>query len=339
MLAFFRSLFVSIVLCFGVFASSAFAATALSEVSIAMDSNQPKPIDSLLTEALTTVLVRLTGDPDIVTQPAVAELLKDPQPFLETYKQQAEPARLDVAFDQSAIEQALQKAGVSYWASNRPTLMTWWLVDDEGSEILIGDSQPSADILHSAAAKQGFSIRLPLADLTEQSFADKATFDAEDPQLIKKASDQYTANALLIVHLKHTQDKFQGTWRLWLSNADSKPLEQGSVEAKTEQQLADDLFKAVNPALAKAFVLKAGEPKSLELEIKNVDFDRYVQVDKLMTTFNGRLIETAGSSIRYKVEADPMQLKAQLGLLHIYEDKAAESTPIDANKLNFTFQP
>lgn len=312
-------------------------ANPMTKVEVVIDNNEQQ-IDPLLSKGLTTVLTRLTGNPKITEQAAITEILKKPNDFLENYTQQTNPNRLVISFDQTAIEQALNKAGIGYWENRRPIIMTWWLNENNTESNLVGDAQPSAKIITDAANTQGFPLRFPLADLNEQGLANKTNFNTDNPKEILQGSEQYAANAILIVYMQKTDNTYQAIWRLWLSSNETKPLAQGNVTAPSETQIAEQVFTAINPALANVFIIKTTSTETLEIVIKDVDFSRYVQVNNLMTNFDGKVIETSGSTVRYQVKADPAQIKAQLGLLHFVEEKADSSTLTTNQPSTLTFK-
>lgn len=316
--------------------STAFAATPISTIHVPITGDQPEQVTPLLAEGLSKVMVRLTGNPQVTQQPAVTDLLKDPNVFLERYTQQEAPASLKIEFDQQAIAQALNKLGIATWTDKRPTIMVWWLTTDQQTSSLLGDSQPTSDVIAQAATQQGFATRLPLADLDEQGLTDKATFNADKPTAIFKASEKYNPNAILAVSATQlAADKWQLSWRLWQAN-NTALLANGQLEGDTLASVTDHLFAAINPPLAKVYVVKAGETKQLVVTIKNVDFSSYVQINNLMTTFNGRPLENSGSVVRYEVTAAPAQLSAQLELIHLYQQPA---DPASTNPNELVFSP
>lgn len=317
--------------------STAYAATPISTVYVPITGAQPEQATPLLAEGLSKVMVRLSGNPDVTQQPAVTELLKNPDVFLERYNQQDTPASLKIEFDQQAIAQALNKAGIATWTDKRPTIMIWWLSSDPASNSLLGDSQPTSELITQAAAQQGFPARLPLADLDEQGLTDKVTFDADKPTMLFKASEKYNSNVILAVSATQPAvDKWQLSWRLWQAN-NTALLASGQLEDNTLASVTDDLFAAINPPLAKIYVVKAGETKQLIVTFKNVDFNSYVQINNLMASFNGRPLENSGSVVRYEVTADPAQLSAQLEFIHLYQ-QPADPASTKPNELIFSPQ-
>lgn len=296
-------------------------------VEIPLNTTTQQAIDPLLSKGLGIVLTRLTGNPKITEQPSVADIINNPNNYLEKYTQQSSPDRLDILFDQSAIETALNKLGIPYWNSLRPSIMTWWINDKEGQANLIDDNQANASVINNAAATQGFSLQFPISDLNTQVLANKTNFTAKNPTDLLETSKQYAANAILISYVVQNENKYQATWQLWLTNNTSHPIATGELEGTSEKELADKLFSLVNNALAKIFLVKAETAEPLDVTIHNVDYARYVQINNLMSSFEGKIIEMKGSTLHYQVKADPTQLRAQLNLLHFYEEKVEQPTP------------
>lgn len=325
MLSIFHKLFVLSLSIFVI--TSSFSATPVSTIEIPVSREVTAPTPSLLTEALAKVIIRLTGNPQITEQPSVKSLLKDPNSFLENYKQQDMPSRLILEFDQSAIIQALNKANIDTWTEQKPTLLLWWLTTQQGTNSLLDDSQTNANIIQKAAAQQGFPIQLPLADLTEQTLTDKTIFNAAKPDAIFQASIKYNAHAILAVYANQTIDKWQLNWRLW-QTSNSQLIAEGRAEGRNLTEASSHLFTSVNPPLAKIYIIPKGEVKKITITIKQINFSRYVQISKLMNSFHGRLLETNGSTARYELTADPLQLQTQLELLHFYPEQT-KNQPID----------
>lgn len=318
----FRTLLISLLLVLNI--PYLLAATPSSTVEIPLNDNIEQQVDPLLSKALGIVLVRLTGNPKIIEQKSVAEMINNPNNYLEKYTQQSAPDRLDILFDQSSIENALNKLGIPYWNTLRPSVMTWWVNNKDNQTMLMDDNSSTTAIINTAATTQGFSLQFPISDLNSQALANKASFTAKQPTDILEASKQYATNAILITYVDEKDNKFQGNWQLWLANNTTHPLSSGEIEGASEKEVADKLFILVNDALAKVFLLKSEATQLLDVTINNVDYAHYVQVNNLMNSFDAKIIEMKGATIHYQVKADPAQLKAQLNLLHIYEEKAAQ---------------
>ena len=73
-----------LVLCLSLFSLPTFAETVgdLYQVREPVASQQPEERNQALQRALDTLVLRLTGDPAALKNPAVAELRKDPQQLI-----------------------------------------------------------------------------------------------------------------------------------------------------------------------------------------------------------------------------------------------------------------
>ncbi|NER62438.1 DUF2066 domain-containing protein, partial [Pseudomonas sp. MAFF212428] len=110
--------------------------------------------------ALSTLVVRLTGDPKAAQSAGLAALRKDPQQIISQFGFEAGPPEtVLVEFDPGSTERALRKAGLALWGSNRPAILGWWLNDSVGGSSLVGDGQSSADPLRRAAQHRGLPLR------------------------------------------------------------------------------------------------------------------------------------------------------------------------------------
>ena len=331
MFSLFRTSLISLLLLSG--SPYILAATPISTVEIHLDNAGQQQIDPLLSEGLSIVLTRLTGNPKIIDQKSIADIINNPNSYLEKYTPQSAPDSLDILFDQATIETALNKLSIPYWSNPRPSIMVWWINDKGDQTNLIDDNQTTSIAINTAADSQGFTLQFPISDLNTQILANKENFTAKNPTEILEISKQYATNATLITYLEQKDNKYQGNWQLWLANDNTKPLATGELDGSSEKEIVNKLFVSVNNALANIFLVKSEATKVLDIIINNVDYARYVQVNNLMNSFGAKTIETKGSTIHYQVKADPTQLSAQLNLLHFYEEKSEQLSTEVPNKV------
>lgn len=123
----------------------------------------------------------------------------------------------------------------------------------EGSS-LVGDGQAAAEPLRRAAQHRGLPLRLPLADLQEQLVGNAQHIEGNDPAPLREASERYGADALLAVHAREADGKWQGKWQLWLGDQ----REQGSAEGADQAALADAVLLVVSNRLAPRYVTRPG---------------------------------------------------------------------------------
>lgn len=182
----------------------------LFEADVPVASQQPDLRTGYMRTALQEVLVRVTGQPDVLNRAAVRSLLDSPERFVQQYRyftlpESAPPQlMLRVHFDGGAIQQTLRQQGVAYrGGAERPEVLLWLAVEDQGTRYLVSaqDDSGASRELQQAARQRGISLLLPLLDLEDQNrvrFTDiwGGFFDG-----VQAASARYNPGAVLIGRL------------------------------------------------------------------------------------------------------------------------------------------
>ncbi len=299
---------------------SAQTLNTLYQVREPVSSQQPTERDAALSRALDTLVVRLTGDPAALQNPAVVELRKSPQQLISQYSYQNGPPQvLQVDFDPLSSERSLRQAGLSLWGANRPAILAWWLNETSDGSTLVGDAQSGAALLRDAAQHRGLPLLLPLADLDEQLLATAENLSANQPAALQDASARYGADALLTVQAREADGQWQAQWRLWLGDT----REQGTAQGADQVALADAVWLAVSQRLAPRFVSRPGAAQGLQLEVQGANLARYAELQRLLEPFAARLQWAQGNRLSFRLNASPEQLRAQLALGRLQEGSVA----------------
>jgi hypothetical protein len=318
-------------LCMGGLPAMAQTLANLHQVREPVSSQQPQERDAALARALDVLIVRLSGDEAAPGNPGLAALRSNPQQVIRTYGYESgEPQALAVEFEPAAVDRALRQAGIPLWGSNRPSLMLWWLEDGTAGSNLVGDGQPAANILRRAGSYRGLPLQLPLADLQEQLLLTPEVLEGLQTQPLQAASERYSPDALLLVHAREEDSRWQARWRLQLG----ANQEQGSASATDPAQLADAVLLAVAGRLAPHFLARSGASEELTLIIEGSNLARYAELQQVLAGFEARLQGVEDARLTYRVRANPDQLRSQLGLLHLQEvpvDTVAVEAPVDAS--------
>lgn len=156
----------------------------LFEADVPVAGQQPDLRTAYMKTALQEVLVRVTGQPEVLTRDPVRAMLDSPERFVQQYRYYTVPGStpprlmLRVSFDGESIKQALRQQGVAYWGkTERPETLLWLAVEDGGTRYIVSaqDNSDAARELQAAARQRGIPLLLPLMDLEDQSqvrFAD-----------------------------------------------------------------------------------------------------------------------------------------------------------------------
>ncbi len=281
----------------------------LYQVREDLASQESEVRDAGLQQAFATLVQRLTGQENAAQSAALATYQADPQSLISRYGYDGNT--LIVNFDPQSVQSALRAAQLPLWGSNRPLVLTWWLLDDEHGIRLISDGQGLAPQVQRAAQYYGVPARLPLGDLDEQLLASADTLSQNDAQAIRQAAQRYNADAVLSVH----QQDLQAQWQLWLGDE----RQQGQVRADSPAALAQQVFAQVNQRLAERFAIKPGQGETFRVRVAAVDLDRFVLVERLLEPFAAQLEEVTQDYAQWQVRSTGEQLRAQLALAHLTE--------------------
>lgn len=294
----------------------------LYEVREPVADQQPEEREAALQRAFDTLVLRLTGDPEASQRPAVAELRKNPQQLVSRYAYESDGIR--AYFDPQTTERSLRGAGLALWGVNRPSILSWWLVDANDGARLIGDGQDQSGVLRAAAQHRGLPLRLPLADLGEQMLGVAEAAQGEEAQALRDASERYDADALLAVSAIQSGSQWRANWHLWLGEEQTR----GKASGETHEALADAVMLAVSKFLAPRYTVAAGEVEDITLEVLDADISRFAELERLLAPLAGRLIRVDSDRLVYRLSASPDQLRAQLALARLHE-VPAEETPAE----------
>ncbi|MBY6186639.1 DUF2066 domain-containing protein [Marinobacter hydrocarbonoclasticus] len=139
----------------------------IGDVPVASRSNADQ--QRAIRDALSQVLVRVTGDATVATLPEAQSLLRNANNVLLSYSYQGgAPLHLEVRFDGQQINQQLRAASLPIWGAQRPQTLIWLAMDDENNgRMLLSDTTAETEVLDADAAKRGLPLTLPLLDLED----------------------------------------------------------------------------------------------------------------------------------------------------------------------------
>ena len=177
-------------------ATQIFAKTPdLWQVNIPIAANTAKEIQQALPQALTTVLVRASGQtawtkaetlPPLDTEKAIQHYHISTAPCLET---EALCTTLHIQFKKAVILQLLKERQLNTWSGTRPSSFINITVDDNGENITIDQDHVLSKVLQRTADYRGSDIALPnpkspshphIRRTTEQTLVSKLTPQEEN---------------------------------------------------------------------------------------------------------------------------------------------------------------
>jgi len=288
----------------------------LYQVREPVASQQPAVRDQALRQALDTLLVRLTGKPEALQNPALAAVRENPQQVILKYGYEGQTLVVD--FDPSSTQGQLRQAGLPLWGANRPSLLVWWLNEADGVTQLVGDAQEGAQPLRNAAQYRGLPLLLPIADLDEQLLATPENLAGGSG--LQEASGRYGANAMLGVQARQEGGKWLAQWYLSAGGSQS----QGTAEAADAAALADAVMLSASEPLAERFRGKL-QPATerLTLQVSGADLARYAELERALEPLNARLRRVEGDQLVYQLQSTVAQVRSQMTQIGLREEDGA----------------
>ena len=225
----------SILLCFSLF-SSADQTTNLYRVLVPVGDQSVKSRDSGIDQAFSSMLIKLSGDSQIMQSPLLQPFLTDPKAFLDSVgfskvdtasldlDSQNEMA-LDVKFDRTFVDKLLKQAQVSIVSTPRPSFLVWLMVDDldHGRRVIheslaqqADPEEPLSEVLSAFdQAMQGRAVSyfFPSYDLEDQLSVSANEAWALRVDRLNKASQRYAADGWFAVRVfKASDGQVRGAW-------------------------------------------------------------------------------------------------------------------------------
>jgi len=246
------------------------ALSDLGQVTVAVDDQSDAAREAGFGNAVTAVLVRLTGRPGVAGSDAVAGIVERAGRFVQQfrYERDGEGAlQLRTRFDTNALREALVRAGVPVWQRDRPPVLVWLAVERGGRREMVGSEQGATEreAMLEAAAELGLPLLFPLMDLEDQrrvSFADVAGGFAEP---VLAASERYDTPVVLAGRLRASGEGWEARWLLHGPDAGR---ERWSDQAPALAALADAAVARIAASLREPYTLLPDLDRSRALEVR-----------------------------------------------------------------------
>lgn len=194
----------------------------LAEITFAVNDRSASSFQQAVVTAYEQLMVTLSGNPAIMTIPAMQNTLSHASRYLSSYsyKQEQEKLYLYMAFDQRALKRVLQKTGQPVWNAARPkTLVIFVLPQHNGGfqRLANGDDTPIAQSLQRIAAQHGLPITLPLLDIEDQLALSEHPADGLSPEEIHHLVARYHLQHIVLGLLTRTEDEvsLHVDWKFW----------------------------------------------------------------------------------------------------------------------------
>lgn len=214
--------------CFALLLCLAGIAPALAQSLYAGEAPVPDQSDEAraagMSAALAQVVVKLTGDANVVSRDTVAKALTEAERYAQRYSyrqdvvtENGQPAvklALVAQFDRGAVDRLLRDFGLKSFSGARPPVLTFLVTDDGGEPRLILDAaKPEASALLANAQQRGLNLVLP--NLSEdQAIIGAQTAWSGDVAALMPMAARLQTNLVLIGQLRRLGEQWSARWTL-----------------------------------------------------------------------------------------------------------------------------
>lgn len=244
----------------------------------------------MIQEALSDLLVRLSGTETILEKPVIKNALEQADRYSKqiSYHQPSPNIRtIRVQFKEAQVKNLIWQAREKVWDTKRPLTLAVLILDNHKKPTWVGQdfaTQPMQEI-QSLAAKRGLLIVFPMLDLTDTSQVSEQ--DVKDLNLAKLESlaTRYNSDIIWTGKIKEENGKYTGNF---LSMKKGKNIEFDAEGDSLASMLKDaleqlsDILKDINPNTIRSDSNSASSDavsKAIPLTITgSLDGERYIRV-------------------------------------------------------------
>jgi hypothetical protein len=301
--------------------------TDLYEATVSADRGQAAAFQ----DAMRQVIVRITGERDGDTAPALADLITSAQRYVQKYRN-LPGGKVTIGFDGTKLERVIAAAGRPVWGRERPATLIWLAVDDSGGRRHLIGANDEGDIkadIDAAAASRGLPVIWPALDA-----ADNARVSANDVwsgsiQRLTDAGARYRADAVLIGKLSAGY----GEWTC-IAAGETNQLRGGTTDGL--QALADRLADVLAASGAEPAELASVDVSGVNSLAAYADLISTLEASSLVRTV--AVSELAGDRVllAVSVRGSPDRLRRALATQRKFELLGPSTDP---SKLILRYRP
>lgn len=170
-------------------------------------------------EAFAQVIVKVTGERRWLEHPGVRAAAQRASAYVAevSYRTVMLERRIDVRFDQSLIDELLNRVEIPVWDRNRASVLLWVTVqNDDGRRTMLGSSSEHALLTQARefATERGVPVLIPLLDLTDRRMLSVNQGWQLDTEALREAGERYGADSVLAGRLLITPaNEVVGLWQ------------------------------------------------------------------------------------------------------------------------------
>lgn len=312
----------------------------LYQAKVIVENQSPVIRAKAIKEAMKIVLVKVSGQKNIVQQVTVKELLLKAKQYLILfhYENIDEQLHLVVDFNNEKIDSFLKENNIAIWGSLRPKILVW-LVNEQGLQRDIISSHDDNDLTNkflSYSQQRGLPLYFPLMDLEDNSTINIADIWGRFVEPVIEASTRYQPEKVVIIRMSdrnlaedkalvknsiendalveshdcgllceeraHVLNEKVVDWSIIENHQTiSKPYIGGNIE-KLIENVVDDIIEHIY----QQYAFQTGDEQKLTIEVNNVDsIKKLVEIvaffESLSSIESASLVYVKGTKYRFEL--------------------------------------
>ncbi|CAM5191045.1 DUF2066 domain-containing protein [Alishewanella longhuensis] len=209
-------------------------------------------------EALQQVLIRVTGQPNIMQQPQLRSELTNAASYVKQFEavRTEQGNNVRVLLDAQRIQQLLREQQIPIWGGQRPELL-FWIVEQQGADRQFVRQSDSVWLqsLQQALNTQALPYTLPLYDIDDLLNLTETDVWGGFWQQIEQASSRYRVHQIVVLLLEATGSSAEPGWRLTALRQHDGNVLRDELEASTELDLMAQYAARLSQQLAQQYAI------------------------------------------------------------------------------------
>lgn len=191
----------------------------LYQQAVAVEDQSEAERERAYRDAFAQVIVKVTGERRWLEHPQVVEAMQQASSYVAevSYRSAMLERQIDVRFDQSLVDELLNRADIPVWDRNRASVLLWVTVQSEdGRRDMLGSSSdhPLLTQAREFGIERGVPILIPLLDLTDRRLVSVNQGWQLETDALREAAERYGADSVLAGRLLITPDnEVVGLWQ------------------------------------------------------------------------------------------------------------------------------
>ena len=235
-----------------------------------------------LPSALRQVLIKVTGNPAILSQSIIRQALSNAEDYVDTYSYRNVSGTIDsdldpvssielsVTFSKAEILNLLDSANISLWPGNRPYTLVWLVAQGErGVRQIVGSSSNEfnevINLLEMEAGNRALPLLLPILDFEDLRAVSTIDVWEMNAEKLLQASSRYQSESVLVTRLYITLGGDVVGKSSYLFRGQVFELEM--FEEPVENFLRESVALATNEISAYYSVLLSGTDSNVEVNL------------------------------------------------------------------------